>query len=267
MASLAFPKSKKRTRTEEDLDSDTDSELFLTKDNWPRFIVVKSVNEEWPLSKLSPFVVQKGFQAIAGTLKSTKRLRDGSFLVGCSRKTQAENLLKTVNFVDRLVDISVHKTLNSSHDVVRCRVLSDMSEIEISDKLKTRGVVVVHRVMVKKEGKVIPMNTLFLTFNRPDVQKEIIIGYLNVKVELFIPNPLRCFNCNKFGHTSHHCRTRAKCQQCGKNKHEEQCEGPLICSNCKGPHAVSAEDCLVWKKEKEIQCIRVEKRISFPEAR
>ena len=68
--------------------------FFLTKDNWPKFIVVKSASEERPLSKLSPFAVQKGFQAIAGTLESTKRLRDGSFLVECSRKTQAENLLK-----------------------------------------------------------------------------------------------------------------------------------------------------------------------------
>ena len=95
MSSLSFPKNKKkRTRTDDDSDSDTDNELFLTKDT-------KSASEERPLSKLSPFAVQKGFQAIAGTLKSTKRLRGGSFLVECSRKTQAENLLKTVHFVDR----------------------------------------------------------------------------------------------------------------------------------------------------------------------
>uniref|UniRef100_UPI003AF53F94 hypothetical protein n=1 Tax=Thiolapillus sp. TaxID=2017437 RepID=UPI003AF53F94 len=267
MASLAFPKKKKRTRTDDDSDSESENEIFFMKDNWPRFVVVQSADEERPLSKLSPFAVQKGFQAIAGTLKSTKKLRDGSFLVECSRKTQAENLLKTVDFVDRPVHVSVHKTLNSSRGVIRCRELSDMSETEIRDELKTQGVVEVHRVTVKKEGKVIPTNTLFLTFNRPDVPKEIVVGYLKVKVELFVPNPLRCFNCNKFGHTSQRCRTTAKCQRCGKDKHEEQCEGPLICSNCKGPHAVSAKDCPVWKKEKEIQRIRVEKRISFPEAR
>ena len=142
-----------------------------------------------------------------------------------------------------------------------------MSEIEIRDKLKTQGVVEVHRVTVKKEGKVIPTNTLFLTFNGPDIPKEIVVGCLKVKVELFVPNPLRCFNCNKFGHTSQRCRKTAKCQRCGKDKRKEQCDGSLICSNCKGPRAVSAKDCLVWKKEKEIQRIRVEKRISFPEAR
>ena len=128
--------------------------------------MVKSASEERPLSKLSPFAVQKGFQAIARTLKSTKRLKDGSFLVECSKKTQAENLLKTVNFVDRPVHVSVHKTLNSSRGVIRCRELSDMSEIEIKDELKTQGVVKGHRVTVKKEGKVIPTNTLFLTCNR-----------------------------------------------------------------------------------------------------
>ena len=124
----------------------------------------------------------------------------------------------------------------------------------------------VHRVTVKKEGKVVSINILFLTFIRPDMPKEIKVGYLKVKVSLFVPNPLRCFNCNKFGHTSQRCRTTAKCQRCGEDKHEEQCDGPLRCSNCKGPHAVSAKDCPVWK-EKEIQRIRVEKRISFPEAR
>ena len=249
---LGFSKSKKRTRTDDYSNLDRDNELFLTKDNWPRFIMVKSASEEWQLSKLSPFVVQKGFQAIARTLKSTKRLRDGSFLVECSRKTQAENLLNTVNFVDRPVHVSVHKTLIWSRGVIRCQELTDMSEIEIRNKLKTQGVVEVHREMVKKEGKVIPTSILFLTFKQPEVPKEIVAGYLKVKVELFVPNLLRCFNCNKFGHTSQRCRTTAKCQRCGKGKHEEQCGEPLICSNCKGPHAVSAKDYPVWKKEKEI---------------
>ena len=95
-----YQKQKKRTRPDDDSDSDTDNELFLMNDNWPRFIVVKTASEERLLSKLSPFAVQKGFQAIARTLKSTKRLRDGSFLVECSRRAQAENLLKRATFVD-----------------------------------------------------------------------------------------------------------------------------------------------------------------------
>ena len=152
MASSTFTKSMKRTRND-DLDSDSDSELYITSDTWPRFMVMTSASEEKLLSKLSPFAVQKGFQAIAGTLKSTKRLRDGSFLVECSRRAQAENLMRTTTFVDRPVHVSMHKTLNSSRGVIRCRELSLLSEAEIRDELKSQGVVEVHRVTVKKEVK------------------------------------------------------------------------------------------------------------------
>ena len=113
MASFTFHRNVKWNRPDHDLDSDSDDELFLINDSWPRFIVLSSASEEKPLSKLSPFAVQKSFHAIAGTLKSTKKLRDGSFLVECSRRVQADNLLKTVAFVDRPVHVSVHKTLNS----------------------------------------------------------------------------------------------------------------------------------------------------------
>ena len=40
-----------------------------------------------------------------------------------------------------------------------------------------------------------------------------------------------------------------------------------MCSNFNGLRASSAQDCPVWKKEKVNQRVRVEKRISFPEAR
>ena len=105
MASFTFHRNVKRNRPDHDLDSDSNDELFLMNDTWPTYIVLSSANEEKPLSKLSPFAVQKGFQAIAGTLKSTKRLRDRCFLVECSRRAQAENLLRTVMFVNRPVHV------------------------------------------------------------------------------------------------------------------------------------------------------------------
>ena len=85
-----------------------------------------------------------------------------------------------------------------------------MSEVEIRDEPKDQGVTGVNRVTLKKEGKVIPTNTLFLTFGSPELLKEITVGYLKVKVALFVPNPMHCFNCN--GHTSQRCNVAAKCQ-------------------------------------------------------
>ena len=136
------PTNKKRLRdSDQDSDSDYENERSYKCNNWPRFLVVESSGDDLPLSKLSPFAVQKGFQAVAGTLKSIKRLRDGSFLVERARKSQAMGLLKTTRFVDRPVRVSSHKALNSSRVVIRCRELSGMTEMEIKMELQEQGVV------------------------------------------------------------------------------------------------------------------------------
>ena len=126
---------------------------------------------------------------MAGTLKSIKRLRDGSFQVECGKRAQAQNLLRTNRFIDRPVRVSIHKTLNSSRGVIRCLDLAGLSEVDIRDELKDQGVGGVNRVTLKKEGKVIPTNTLFLMFSSLDLPKEITVGYLKGKVALFVPNP------------------------------------------------------------------------------
>jgi len=121
------------------LDTDSDNERFWkTINNRPRFLVVESSSDDLPLSTLSPFAVQKGFQAVAGTLRSIKRLRDGSFLMECARKPQAMSLLKTTRFVDRPVRVSIHKALNASRGVIHCREKSGMTEAEIKKDCRKR---------------------------------------------------------------------------------------------------------------------------------
>ena len=45
-------------------------------------------------------------------------------------------------------------------------------------------------------------------------------GYLSVPVEAYIPNPLHCFNCQKYGHSSRACKSTALCMKCGEGGHE-----------------------------------------------
>ena len=71
-------------------------------------------------------------------------------------------LLKTTRFVDRPIRVSIHKALNSSRSVIRCRELSGMTETENKTELQEQGVVEVHRVTVKKDTEKVPINTPFL---------------------------------------------------------------------------------------------------------
>ena len=96
-----------QTKTKDwDSNQDSDTDLYNERsynsgNNWPRFLFVESSSDDLPLSKLSPFAVQKGFQVVAGTLKSIKRLKDGSFRVECDLKSQAMGLLKTDSLIDQ----------------------------------------------------------------------------------------------------------------------------------------------------------------------
>ena len=103
------PTNKKRLwNNDKDLDSDSENERsYNSFNNWPRFLVVESSSDDLPLSKLSPFAVQKGFQVVARTLKSIKRLRDGSFQVECGKRGPGPK--PTLNrFIDRPVRVSIH---------------------------------------------------------------------------------------------------------------------------------------------------------------
>ena len=51
-------------RSREYLDSDSEEEYESTVRAWSRFLVVEGADADKPLSKLSPFLVQKFFEAM-----------------------------------------------------------------------------------------------------------------------------------------------------------------------------------------------------------
>ena len=90
------------------------------------------------------------------------------------------------------------------------------------------------------------------------------------RVEQFIPNPLRCYNCQKYGHHEDNCRGRSvrdKCAQQDPGHHIDNCNNPYRCANCRGDHPVYARCCKSWKLEKEILGIKHRNNIPYNEAR
>ena len=51
--------------------------------NSPRFIVIQSQDPSKPVTKLSPFIIEKQLSGILGTPKSVKKLKDQTILVEC----------------------------------------------------------------------------------------------------------------------------------------------------------------------------------------
>lgn len=253
------------------LKSDDDSENgYMTSekgDTWQRFIILESTQTEMPLTKLSPFAIQKGIAGIAGTVKDVKKLRSGQILVECLKKTQAENLIRANMLANVPMKTLYHPSLNSSKGVIRTRELQDMDEAEIQMELMQQGVIHVKRITIRREEQIIKTGTYIMTFNKPHLPEKIHLGYQSVPVNTFIPNPLRCFNCQKFGHGSAGCKNKPLCTNCGEEGHGPSCNKTAKCSNCKADHPSSSKDCPLWIKEKEIQRVKCTEKVSYTEAR
>ena len=61
--------------------------------------------------------------------------------------------------------------------------------------LSSQGVSAVKMIMIRGNDILVPTNTFILTFRKHTLPQSIKAGYLNIPVDPYVPNPLRCFRC------------------------------------------------------------------------
>ena len=184
---------KKKKRTRDQLDADPDN--AQTTSHFPRFLLIESTATDHPLSKLSPFVIEKVLVLVAGSPKAVKKLISGALLVEVEKPKHAENLLKTSSFFRIPAKCSPHTSLNTSHGIIPCPDRVGVSEEEIVQELAKQNVTGARRITVYRDGIKRETNTIVFTFTSAILPKTLKVGYLNVGVDLYIPNPLQCCTC------------------------------------------------------------------------
>ena len=205
------------------------------------------------MSKLSPFVIEKSLSGLL-TSVSVKKLGNGTLLVEVNKKPYADTPLKIKSFGSLKIKAFAHLSLNTSKGVVCSYELSVCTLDELKSHLANQGVTDIKRISIKRNEEIINTNTYILTFNKSSLPKELKVGYNLIKVSLYIPNPLRCYKCQKFGYHETKCLkspVRKKCGESGSDHIELSCNNPMKCANCQGNHPTYYRDCLVWKKEKK----------------
>ncbi|GBL73034.1 putative RNA-directed DNA polymerase from transposon X-element [Araneus ventricosus] len=203
-----------------------------------------------------------------GEIKSTKKLRSGDLLVEVESPKQAKEISKMKSLSTIHVTVKPHATLNSSKGVISCGELLNKSEEKITEELKSQGVVHVRRITIRRDGQLLNTKHLILTFDSNKLPEHIKAGYMRLSVRTYMPNPLRCFKCQRFGHSKTSCRGTLTCARWVEVGHEStDCTRTEKCVNCKGEHTSFSRNCFAWKQEKEIISTKIKKQISFQEAR
>lgn len=232
------------------------------------FLVIHS--EDGILKKMSPFFICKGIKGICEDPKNIKKLPSGDYLIETKTQTQSKILLETSKIGNIAVNITKHRTLNHSQGVISEIDLLHVPESELTTELSSQGVVAAKRIKIKRNNELINTKHVILTFNSPKLPSYINAGYLRCATRIYIPNPLRCFKCQRFGHSKNVCRGKDACSKCGNqdaNHNSETCNAAEQCVNCNGNHASFSKTCPKWLQEKQIQEIKAKENISYPEAR
>ena len=276
---MAKQKAKKRHIANSDTDSEnsypasqpttSSSSTSNKKPYVPRFLIIHSEKEDESISSLSPFLVHKTIMSLTGEPKSIKNLRSGDLLIQCAKEKHETTLLNLKNFCGLKCKVTPHSSLNISKGIVRCPALNRQTCEHILEFMGEQGVTDVRRISVFRDGAKKPTNTFVFTFNSPVLPSVVKIGFMQVKVDVYIPNPLRCYQCQVFGHHENKCGRQAICVNCSMPEHcpVGQCQRPAKCVNCSGEHPANSKQCPAWEKEKKILKIKCEQNISFPEAR
>ena len=196
-------------------------------------------------------------------------MASGDILLEVKDKAQFQKLANLVAFGDKPVTVTAHRTMNTVKGVVSDDDLMDLSDEELLTGWKEQNVVQVQRIKIRRENKELPTRHIILTFASSTLPDEIETGYLKLRVRPYIPNPRRCFKCQRFGHASQSCRGQLTCAKCGTTGHstDDDCNAEVHCANCDGDPLAHSRSCAAWKKEKEILTIKVTHNISFREAR
>nr|CAH7725245.1 unnamed protein product [Callosobruchus chinensis] len=161
------------------------------------------------------------------------------------------------------VTVEPHSTLNTSRGVIYCKDLLNCSETEIMEELKSEGVIKVQRIKVKNDSALHDTPNHILTFNCPTSPTKIKCAMYRLEVRQYVPPPVRCFKCQRYGHTSMSCQEEQICV-CGKKLHVgNPCSQPVQCINCNGPHVATSKICPKYKTEAAIQKIIATEKLSY----
>jgi hypothetical protein len=206
-------------------------------------------------------------QLAGGTVKAVKSTRT-CVRITCSDDQQVKRLLGTHihDFDNKTVKFTLpHSQTGIQVESVRTGAMGTIyidPSFSIPTIVTATGAKSAHRRTQRKDGQTTDTHIVVLEF-QPGVSmpEKVKIQYYFYKVRHYIPDPIRCNNCQSFGHTLTHCKRDTRCPRCaGPHKYEECRTNTRQCVNCKLAHSSSYGGC----PEKAIHQLAISKRQQTP---
>lgn len=266
-----------------------------------RFLKMEAVSGSLPQD---PFLLRLSVEKfISGPIDGAYKENKGiAYVLKVRSKAQADSLRRMTKLADGTsIRINEHDTLNQRKCVVSNYDTIGLTEEYLQSQLSAQGVKEVRRIKRKNAiGELENTPTVILTICGTVIPPHIDFGWNRCKTRNFYPAPMLCFRCWEYGHTGKRCREPHRiCGKCSKVHPEDRivttapdlteeptvsagssnpqsaiernrtpCLEAAFCKICQSDdHSVSSRKCPAYVRECEIQHIRVDMGISYPQAR
>lgn len=264
---------------------DRDKTVLNPESLEPCFLLMSraGVHADKGFTNVSPFLIQKSIDTVGGKIVSCKRLKSGQLLIECVNGKQADRIIKMMSLSHEIfVNIEEHRSLNMSKGIFYTNELRELGDDEVkSEMIKLNPNIVEIKRLKKRDPETKKLTNVdsglyIVTFNVRHAPDTVVVGYFITEVNTYIPNPLRCYNCFRFGHISEKCSSSVKiCPHCCNTEHtsidetgrREKCDKQAKCNNCQREHNSLSKECPVYKKEYAIQTIKTKEKKTMYEAR
>ena len=222
------------------------------------------------LSNVNGFIIKKVIDGNVGNVINVKKLASGDLLIHTLNSSQVKSLMKLRYIHDIEVEASIPVSMNSCRGVASHYDFVDMETADIVDNMADQNVIEARKITKMVDGVRRNTAAVIFTFATSKLPERVMVGYESAPLRPFIPNPLRCFKCQLYGHHGNACRSSLSyCGKCAGEGHRSDDCTSLVekCRNCTGAHSTFSRDCPAWKLEKEVCTIKANEGISYLEAR
>lgn len=152
---------------------------------------------------------------VVGTIEKIKKLTDGKLLLFCKDSKQQKTALRIKSMIGHKVECSVPEEKIWVRGVIITGIPTDVSTEEVKKNITGASVKDVRRLKFVRNNEKIDSLSVVLNFDEVKLPERVFLGFVSYTVRQYVPPPLRCYKCQKFGHVAAVCRGKQRCARCG----------------------------------------------------
>ena len=265
--------SKKKEKTEEGAVPGTPSGVEgMDQQEASGDVIVYMTGKTANLTRLHADTIEKGIIEKFGEVKKIEQA-GRSLRVFCLSSEQKEKMLQGGTVAGAEVDVTEPRRREEKPQrkkAIKKVICGVPIEYTIAELEAASGAAAAVRIRKRVQGAEVSTTTVILHYNEDTVVPvKIWLKFLVFRVRDYIPSPVMCFKCLKYGHLQYFCRQQQQtCSACAGTHAFRDCpnkETPK-CANCGGAHNAASRECPKYSEVKDVLQLATKEKISYRDA-